>query len=68
MIAFHCRKGAGDVGHGAITGNVPSRQVKDGLEEAELAATWNQRKRKRRMYPAAPEIPKFERACFRCRD
>ena len=25
-----------------------TRQVKDGLEEAELAATWNQRKRKRR--------------------
>ena len=36
------------VGRGGARRAASSSRVRDGLEEAELAATWNQRKRKRR--------------------
>jgi hypothetical protein len=38
-----------------------SGQVKDGLEEAELAATWNQRKRKRRETEASDKRDRPQR-------
>jgi hypothetical protein len=45
-----CRCTAGDSGHVC---DACGCQVKDGLEEAELAATWNQRKRVCVMHAAA---------------